>query len=102
MQEYVTMLQTSDYTLCPLGFNAETYRVYEAVSMGSIPIVERATNQTLAGQCDLDSALAPLKHLDAPVVWIDSWTELPALLLEVRASPICPCCFPSFLELDLS
>ncbi|ESO03715.1 hypothetical protein HELRODRAFT_191935 [Helobdella robusta] len=41
-QFYQKALMESDFTLCLDGLNEETYRVYEAISMGSIPIVEDA------------------------------------------------------------
>ena len=37
---YRSVLQDSDFTLCPNGINEETYRIYEALSYGSIPIIE--------------------------------------------------------------
>ena len=38
---YRRALQTSDFTLCPAGSNVESYRIYEAMSYGSVPILQR-------------------------------------------------------------
>ena len=37
--QYLEALRSSDYTLCPPGSNVESYRIYEAMSMGSVPII---------------------------------------------------------------
>jgi len=36
----VSVLKSSDLTLCPVGLNSESYRIYEALSVGSLPVVE--------------------------------------------------------------
>lgn len=46
---YLDILKSSDLTLCPVGFNSESYRIYEAMSVGSIPVIE---DKTTPGQCD--------------------------------------------------
>ncbi|XP_043404474.1 ribitol-5-phosphate xylosyltransferase 1 isoform X3 [Chelonia mydas] len=37
---YQDALLQSDLTLCPVGVNTECYRIYEACSYGSVPVVE--------------------------------------------------------------
>ena len=50
MSEYVQVIRQSDLTLNPVGLNVECYRIYEAMALGSVPVVEdRATSHTCAG-----------------------------------------------------
>jgi hypothetical protein len=75
-------LLKSDLTLCPVGRNTECYRIYEAMSLGSIPVVEDVQTD---GNCDTVSTMAPLRLLkqhDAPVIYVKSWYELYELLKE--------------------
>ena len=77
-------LQTSDFTLCPAGFSLEAYRIYEAMSFGSVPILQR-TARILPGSMQstdfvcLDT-FRLFKDTAAPVVWIDDWSEIKGLL----------------------
>jgi hypothetical protein len=73
-------LLKSDLTLCPVGKNTECYRIYEAMSLGSVPVVEDVQTD---GNCDTVSTVAPLRLLkqhDAPVIYVKSWYELFELL----------------------
>lgn len=75
------MLQ-SDLTLCPVGVNTECYRIYEASSFGSVPVVEDVMT---AGHCGNTSShhstpLQLLKAMGAPFIFIKDWKELPAIL----------------------
>lgn len=40
LSSYLKVLKSSDLTLCPVGRNSESYRLYEALSVGSVPVVE--------------------------------------------------------------
>uniref|UniRef100_A0A3B4T211 RXYLT1 C-terminal domain-containing protein n=1 Tax=Seriola dumerili TaxID=41447 RepID=A0A3B4T211_SERDU len=40
----------SELTLCPVGINTECYRIYEACSYGSVPIVEDTDTWHLCGR----------------------------------------------------
>lgn len=40
LQSYLQILKSSDLTLCPVGKNSESYRIYEAMSVGSVPVIE--------------------------------------------------------------
>ncbi|XP_074646068.1 ribitol-5-phosphate xylosyltransferase 1-like [Tubulanus polymorphus] len=82
MSNYVNVLAQSDLTLNPIGFNTECYRIYEAMSFGSLPIVE---DQMTAGNCGNSSTskhapLRLLKQMGAPIIFIKHWSELPALI----------------------
>ncbi|KAK7084249.1 Ribitol-5-phosphate xylosyltransferase 1 [Halocaridina rubra] len=80
MQDYVQSLLQSDLTLCPVGKNAETYRVYEALSAGSTPVIEDISTK---GNCD-NNAWRLLKKHGPPVIWIKAWEQLPKILSKER------------------
>jgi len=94
MRDYVESLQQSDLTLNPVGFNPECYRIYEAMSYGSVPVIEdRLVSSTCGSQSeDLDVAQPQsndslthrtfrlLKRYKAPVIFVSDWRGLPALL----------------------
>lgn len=68
--------------MCPVGVNTECYRIYEACSYGSVPVVEDIMT---AGNCGNTSVyrnapLQLLKSMDAPFIFIKNWNELPAVL----------------------
>ncbi|KAK7862902.1 hypothetical protein R5R35_002454 [Gryllus longicercus] len=76
---YMYSLSHSDLTLSPVGKNSECYRIYEAMSMGSVPVIEDVVTP---GSCDRSnkSPLRLLKKHKAPVIYIKSWYSLPELL----------------------
>lgn len=73
---YIDALSKSDLTLNPVGLNTECYRIYEALALGSIPVVEDVVTP---GSCDKMSPSAPLrllKRYKAPLILIKDWREL--------------------------
>ena len=65
-----------------MGVNTGCYRIYEACSHGSVPVVEGVMP---AGSCGNASAyhnapLQLLKSTDVPFIFIKNWKELPAVL----------------------
>lgn len=100
---YQRALKSSDLTLSPVGMNAESYRIYEAMSMGSVPVIEDVdpTNNCQSPvdkhfilSSQLGTAHEPtefvsgphrlLRSLDAPVIFIKNWNELPDILAKER------------------
>ncbi|KAG8182575.1 hypothetical protein JTE90_021715 [Oedothorax gibbosus] len=61
---YIQSLRLSDLTLNPVGMNTECYRIYEAMSFGSIPVVE---NVMTPGACGPSKALMATSPLSDPV-----------------------------------
>ena len=55
--------------------NSECYRVYEALAVGSLPVIE---DQRTPGSCDLPYRL--LKEYNVPAMFISEWDELPGIL----------------------
>jgi hypothetical protein len=74
--EYYQVLLHSDLTLSPVGINTECYRLYEACSYGSVPVVEDVQTP---GNCS-STPLRLMKHYNAPFIYLKSWTELPKIL----------------------
>jgi hypothetical protein len=75
LEAHVSALLNSELTLCPGGFNAETYRIYEALSCGSVPVFVIEGN---SGNCH--SPLRLLKSYGIPGIFLNTWDDLPALL----------------------
>ncbi|KAF3826054.1 hypothetical protein GH733_006168, partial [Mirounga leonina] len=82
LKNYQDALLQSDLTLCPVGVNTECYRIYEACSYGSVPVVEDVRTAGSCGNASVyrNSPLQLLKSMDAPFIFIKNWNELPAVL----------------------
>lgn len=65
-EEYKDILKSSVFTLCPAGSSPESTRIYEALEVGSIPIIQENTKALLFG--------------DHPMPTVTKWSELPSLL----------------------
>lgn len=73
-------LANSDLTLNPVGMNTECYRIYEACSYGSVPVIEDVVTP---GKCRTDNNMSPLyllKTFKAPFIYIRDWRELPQII----------------------
>lgn len=75
LKMYMSAILKSDLTLSPVGKNTECYRIYEAMSLGSVPVVE---DDVTPGNCDTstDSPLRLLKQYGAPIIYVKSWHQL--------------------------
>lgn len=88
LTEYLVLLYNSRYTICPAGKNPyEQYRIYESLMTGSIPIIERIPldqqhihPQSTKFRCTDNDAFAIFRKLDAPLLYVSEWNELPDLL----------------------
>ncbi len=63
---YSRMLMDSRVTLCPRGGSLETYRFFEALQCGCVPISERLPHREY--------------YTGAPGLRVERWTELPVVL----------------------
>jgi hypothetical protein len=61
---------TSKFVLCPPGLGADSYRIWEVLYLGAIPVIER----TGGGFDDV--------FVDLPVLLVDDFAEVDAALLE--------------------
>ena len=80
---FIEAMRQSDLTLSPVGVNTECYRIYEALSLGSVPVVEDSMTPGRCGGQNQHNTQAPLrilKEYNAPVIYIKDWAELPELL----------------------
>ncbi|PSN38594.1 Transmembrane protein 5 [Blattella germanica] len=79
LKYYMDSLLKSDLTLCPVGRNSECYRIYEAMSLGSVPVIEDVRTE---GSCDnsVNAPLRLLKEYEAPVIYVKNWYDLYELL----------------------
>lgn len=76
LSRYIRTMEDSDLTLCPVGQNAECYRIYESLSLGSVPVVE---DRAAPGFCD-KIPFRLLKHYKSPFIFIKNWEQLPDIL----------------------
>ena len=83
-EEYVKALINSDLTLNPVGINTECYRIYEAMSLGSIPVIEDVMTSGNCGAKNERTSLRLLKKYGAPVVYVKNWSELQKVLMKER------------------
>uniref|UniRef100_A0A8D0H0B1 Ribitol xylosyltransferase 1 n=1 Tax=Sphenodon punctatus TaxID=8508 RepID=A0A8D0H0B1_SPHPU len=81
-QNYQDALLQSDLTLCPVGINTECYRIYEACSYGSVPVVEDVMTLGNCGNSSMyhSAPLQLLKTMGAPFIFIKNWKQLPAVI----------------------
>ncbi|WAR25581.1 RXLT1-like protein, partial [Mya arenaria] len=74
----------SDLTLNPVGQNTECYRIYEAISYGSIPVIEDVRTPGICGKSETSEPqvfpLRLLKDHNAPVIFVKHWSELHDLI----------------------
>ncbi|XP_022081604.1 transmembrane protein 5-like isoform X2 [Acanthaster planci] len=81
---YERILAQSDLTLNPVGMNTESYRIYEACSYGSVPVIE---DMKTPGTC-ASKPLRLLKQYRAPFIFVRDWNQLPKILdKESRKTP---------------
>lgn len=82
-RKYQMALAQSDLTLCPVGINTESYRIYEACAYGSVPVVEDVLTP---GDCSAGtrSPLRLLKDAGAPFIFLKDWRELSVILEKER------------------
>jgi len=73
-------LANSDLTLNPVGMNTECYRIYEACSYGSVPVIEDIVTPGECRRGDEVSPLNLLKAFNAPFIYVKDWKELPRII----------------------
>eukprot|EP01012_Entosiphon_sulcatum_P067911 TRINITY_DN97797_c0_g1_i1.p1 TRINITY_DN97797_c0_g1~~TRINITY_DN97797_c0_g1_i1.p1 ORF type:complete len:416 (-),score=31.14 TRINITY_DN97797_c0_g1_i1:12-1259(-) len=77
--QFRTIMGNSVFTIAPFGHAQETFRMWEALEMGSIPIIMRPWIQKPCGY-----AFKPLMQsfgdLASPFVVLQNWSEIPAYM----------------------
>lgn len=72
-KEYMARLLDSVFVPCPSGNNSETFRLYEALDAGAIPILSKE-------DMNPEFLQSITKHL--PLVVLNKWVEAPAMIQE--------------------
>jgi hypothetical protein len=85
VSEYITTLKNTDFTLCPAGQNVESFRIYEAMSYGSVPVMQSdvpvmAAGDLQDGNYTCRDSLHLFKYYSAPVIWLADWSDLPEIM----------------------
>ena len=74
--EYIGSLLDTVFVPCPGGNNAETYRLYEALECGCVPIIVRETGDELFVKMITDNL---------PIIPVKSWEEANILMQQLYA-----------------
>ncbi len=88
---YRRLLLNSTFTLCPKGHNYDTYRMYEAIEAGSIPIVELGSRYYRNHHNDIvpcNGSLDMYTKSKAPFIFLENWSDLPLVLERELADPV--------------
>ena len=76
-EEYRAQMLSSVFMPCPRGFwNVDTFRLYEGLECGCIPIVEAGPNDYYANYMP-----------DHPFLVVNTWDEAPSLMKELIKNP---------------
>lgn len=75
-----------DSTFCfvPGGKSPETFRMYEAIDAGAIPVFSRDSSYKLA-RCN--DAFKLLRDSGLPMVWVEGWKKAPRVIDELLKNP---------------
>ncbi|XP_018017980.1 ribitol-5-phosphate xylosyltransferase 1 [Hyalella azteca] len=75
---YLDSLRSADLVICPVGDNAETSVIYDAVAAGALPVLLNSPPDG-GGGCD-SFTFRLLKEAEAPFIWLYSWFDLQDVL----------------------
>eukprot|EP01062_Namystynia_karyoxenos_P042361 TRINITY_DN3095_c3_g1_i2.p1 TRINITY_DN3095_c3_g1~~TRINITY_DN3095_c3_g1_i2.p1 ORF type:complete len:787 (+),score=236.86 TRINITY_DN3095_c3_g1_i2:63-2363(+) len=91
---YLDVLRASKITLCPAGHNVESFRIWESLAVGSVPIIHdtpyarrKLPNGTTVFQSSCRGQYDFLRRLGAPLTFVRDWGELPGLLRRFTRRP---------------
>lgn len=103
--EYNRIMSDSVFTPCPKGNSVEQYRIYEAIEVGSIPVIcqdnghakERlppefhvrpapwpAVDRALPSRGDEPHRVS---CQESPILFVDDWKDAPAAMMAAAANP---------------
>lgn len=79
------VIRESDLTLSPAAINPECSRTYDAIALGSLPIIEDVSMPTTCNSTK-KAPYALLKQHKAPVIFVKDWSqELPDILVDFES-----------------
>lgn len=93
LTEYMGIMWNSKLTLCPSGSNPNSYRIMEAIMMGTIPIIEDWQEEGVSPlygpkfKCLRDDNMAFLRDTHAPVFWVRDFREDLASVMDILHEP---------------
>ena len=64
---------------CPKGRSLETFRIYEALESGSIPVIE--LNEYARSHL-------PTAYLKSPILFVNDWSDAPTAMEALAADPV--------------
>eukprot|EP00050_Salpingoeca_kvevrii_P023103 m.138036 g.138036 ORF g.138036 m.138036 type:complete len:445 (+) comp9943_c0_seq5:175-1509(+) len=79
-ERYREILLQTIFAPCPKGQSLETYRLYEVLEAGAIPIIDLAHGEA--------RTLLPPEYFDAPMVFVESWSAVVDVMLELLHDPV--------------
>lgn len=71
--DYYNELLHSKFVVAPSGFGRDTFRFWEALTLGTVPVLRRLPS---AASAEMD------KYAGLPVVWVDEWDQVTPHLLD--------------------
>lgn len=78
-EKYQEILLDSIFCPCPKGNSIETFRLYEVLESGAIPVVHMDDGYT--------AKHFPPMYFKSPMVFVNSWTEAVDSMLEMMKDP---------------
>ena len=79
-------MQQSVFTLTPFGHAMETFRLWEALQSGSIPVLQHPPKADPACGHSLAGFMLNAGGIEPPLVFVQDWGELPELMREAGAN----------------
>ena len=80
--DWRAVVTQSVFTLAPFGHAMETFRMWEALESGSIPVIQKPYLDPKCGR-SLAGFMITVQGMAPPFVIVEDWKELPALMAEV-------------------
>ncbi|EGD81293.1 hypothetical protein PTSG_11330 [Salpingoeca rosetta] len=77
--QYAQIMSNSVFTMCPKGNSIEQFRIYEAIEVGSIPVI------CMEGKYARERL--PPEMFESPILLVDDWSEAPQAMMEVYSDP---------------
>eukprot|EP00051_Salpingoeca_urceolata_P005781 m.77130 g.77130 ORF g.77130 m.77130 type:complete len:462 (+) comp14537_c1_seq3:3177-4562(+) len=79
-KEYGRIMLDSIFTPCPKGRSLDTFRLYEAMEAGSIPVIEL--------QDGYAREHLPPPYFKSPMVFVERWDDAPETMARLAADPM--------------
>jgi len=74
-EKYAELMQDSIFVPCPRGRALDTFRIYEALESGAIPIIELADGYARGH--------LPPDYFESPMIFVENWETAPAEMMKL-------------------